>query len=78
MKSYRVEDSAMMYRFSINLKQQLVEKNMTVLMLSKKTNQNVRTVYRWLAGTNIPNVFELLRLADILNIKIDDLFRWGK
>lgn len=55
------------------IKKARVERGYTILDLSRKTGITFQALYRWEKGENYPNVYNLIPIADALNISLDEL-----
>ena len=51
----------------------LKEKNLSIYGLAKILNVGKSVVYYWLWGDSVPNVQNLIRIKDILNISGDEV-----
>ncbi|WP_050616252.1 helix-turn-helix transcriptional regulator [Bacillus testis] len=48
----------------------------TRIALSNRYEKTPNTISNWCTGKSFPSVKELFDLADILGVKVDDLYEW--
>lgn len=56
------------------LKTILNERNLTSRWLSKELNVDPTTVSKWCTNSSQPDILTLLRIANLLNIEVKDLY----
>ncbi len=57
----------------INLKKFRIEKNMSQQMLANRLHIKRQTVSSYETGRSIPDIYILIKIADIFHVSIDDL-----
>ena len=62
-----------MSKFAERLKELRLEKNLSILQLSKQVNYSDVAIGRWERGERIPNMDALISLAKFFNVTIDYL-----
>lgn len=55
------------------IKKARVAKRYTKADLARKTGLSYQTLDKWEKGENYPNVYNLIPIADVLNISLDEL-----
>ena len=55
------------------IKKARVAKGYTKADLARKTGLSFQTLDKWEKGENYPNVYNLIPIADVLNISLDEL-----
>ena len=55
------------------IRQCIDESGFTVKQVSEKLNLHIMSVYKWTYGAGLPTIDNLVNLADILDVKIEDL-----
>ena len=56
-----------------NIKIAMIEKEISIVKLSKKLNVSINTLSRWLNGHNLNQIENFLNLLIYLDISIDDI-----
>lgn len=56
-----------------NLKKLMDSNGITVKRMAKEIGVGQQSVYKWLHGTSLPNIDNLIILADILKTSLDEL-----
>jgi transcriptional regulator with XRE-family HTH domain len=62
-----------MLTISEAIKKARVAKGYTISDLARKTGITFQTLDKWEKGKNYPNVYNLIPIADALNISLDEL-----
>jgi len=55
------------------IRQCIDESGFTMKQVSEKLNLHIMSVYKWTYGAGLPTIDNLVNLADILDVTIDDL-----
>lgn len=61
--------------FSDNLKRIIAEKKMTNRYVATRIGVSIRLLYKWKSGLTFPNTKHLAEICDVLNCRLDELFR---
>lgn len=72
-RAIRTGDKTM--HISNKIKQLRIENHLTQDQLAQKINVSRQSVLKWEAGTNYPNIENILALSEALNISIDELIK---
>lgn len=56
-----------------NIKRLCIEKDIKVADLANAMQISAPAIYKWMRGDGIPSIDNLIRLADILEITIDEI-----
>lgn len=68
-----ITDATAKRNISENLQRLLDLRRLSVLKFAQDINEPQNTVYRIVRGDNMPGVALLARMAEFLNVRIDDL-----
>lgn len=56
-----------------NIKQLMKARNITVINLSATLSISAQAIYRWIEGRKMPTIDNLVILADVLDVSVDEI-----
>ncbi len=61
------------YKVKNNIQNVMNSQGRTQVFLQKELNKSRTTVYNWYKNISQPSIFDLKRIADLLNVRMEDL-----
>lgn len=60
----------------LKIEELIVESGLKKKYVAEQLGININTLTNWIKGKNMPKLDQAVKLAHILNCKVDDLYTW--
>ena len=75
---FEMDEKTYMSEFAFIVDTKITAKGITLEDLSERTGISIPTIYRYMRGASIPNLYKAKKLAEVLGCDINDFFRIPK
>ena len=75
---FKMDEKTYMSEFAFIVDTKITAKGITLEDLSERTGISIPTIYRYMRGASIPNLYKAKKLAEVLGCDINDFFRIPK
>ena len=75
---FKMDEKTYMSEFAFIVDTKITAKGITLEDLSERTGISIPTIYRYMRGDSIPNLYKAKKLADVLGCDINEFFRISK